>query len=118
MRINEIIIENQMFAKFKNNADIEWIPTKELVAMAAEKPTQMSDDEYNALWADLNANGMNTPLIVTVGTETDKMRLDSGNHRVRLFAKHGIDKVPCKVEIVKNQVKRTGNGMHSGIGIK
>jgi len=84
--------------------------------MAASYPTTMSNEEYGELWNDLTENGMKTPLIVTIGINTDMARLDSGNHRIRLFKLHGIDKVPCKVEVVKNQVKRTENGLHKGKG--
>jgi len=118
MRFDEVVassLANQIFAKFNNDKQIKWIDTDDLLKMAAEKPTAMSPEEYTELWASLTTNGMETPLVVT--QSKTHMRLDSGNHRVRLFKKHGIKKVPVVLRQVNNVVQSPKNGLHTGIRI-
>lgn len=51
------------------------------------------------LWKAIEANGMRDPLIIRVGLENRKMRLEAGNHRIQLLRKHGIEKVPVAVQV-------------------
>ena len=110
-------ITNKIFSKFLDDDNIVWLDTNKVLTMSAPDPTFLSQDEYKKLWEELNKNGMNTPLIVTISDETEMARLDSGNHRIKLFSLNGIKKVPCKIEYVQNHVNRTDNGMHYGIPV-
>lgn len=51
------------------------------------------------LWESLQNEGMYNPLIMRVGVRDKKMRLESGNHRIQLFHKHGIEHIPVTVQV-------------------
>jgi len=111
---NEMIgNEDKIFGNFYNNDNIIWLPTNDVFKMSAPIPTPMSDKEWVNLLNSLLDNGMRTPLEIT--TDGNMVRLDSGNHRIKLFAKYGIDKVPCVIKKVKNVVVSPDNGTHRGI---
>lgn len=57
---------------------------------------QVSLDE---LWENISTEGMYNPLIMRVGLKNKKFRLESGNHRLQLFHKHGITEVPLTVQV-------------------
>ena len=100
-----------MFSKLEKYQKLD---TSILLSMSAlHEYTEMNAEEFDKLWDDLNEHGMDTPLVVTV--DKDFMRLDSGNHRIRLFAKYGIQKVPCEVKYVKDCIQTPENGLHQGI---
>lgn len=95
--------------------DIHWMNTSDVVKMSAPIPTYINDQEYSRLWDDLNTHGMKTPLEITVSNS--HARLDSGNHRIQLFNKHGIKKVPVTIKETKHVIDTIGNGDHIGITI-
>lgn len=107
-----------MFARFRDNKNIHWLDTNEVHKMAAPEPTQMSKEEYDDLWKELNTVGMKTPLEILISDENNRMRLDSGNHRIQLFKKYSISPVPCTIEKVKNQIQSPSNGKHKGVPIE
>lgn len=53
----------------------------------------------DALWADLLEKGMIDPLIMRVGINNKKMRLEAGNHRIQLLHKYGIKVIPITVQV-------------------
>jgi len=107
---------DKMFSKFVADPNILWLNVDEVYEMSAKNhPTPLTADQYSDLWLDLETNGMRTPLVITMSPKTRMMRLDSGNHRIRLFKLHEVGKVPCILEVVKNQVNSPANGTHPGI---
>lgn len=108
---------SNLFQKFINDPTITWMHPTDLIKMAATPPTLMSSEQYDALWDDLLDNGMSTPLEVTIGTKTRRVRLDSGNHRVRLFVDNNIERVPVVIKHVANHLKTPSNGTHNGITV-
>jgi len=58
--------------------------------------------DLNTLWRNILEEGLHEPFIMRVGIQNKKMRLESGNHRIQLFHKHGIKMVPVTVQI-KNE---------------
>ena len=58
--------------------------------------TIVSMDE---LWKNTKKEGLHEPLIMRVGIKNKKFRLESGNHRIQLFHKHGISFVPVTVQV-------------------
>lgn len=58
---------------------------------------------------------MKDPLELTTDGKT--MRLDSGNHRIRLFHQRDIEKVPCIIRNLEDVVVSPCNGLHIGKSI-
>jgi hypothetical protein len=113
MKLKELLpIEDRIFSSFLNRNDIVWMNTTDVIKMAAPIPTHMSDKDWDALWVSLQINGMQDPLMIT--TDGTTMRLDAGNHRIRLFDQHNITKIPCLIKNADNVVVSPGNGTHIG----
>ena len=113
MKLKDLLpTKDSIFASFHQSKDIVWMRTEDVIKMAANPPTPMSNKEWDDLWASLQKNGMKDPLMITTDGKT--MRLDSGNHRIRLFDQHKIDKVPCVIKYAENVVVSPGNGTHKG----
>ncbi len=55
--------------------------------------------ELDELWNVLIVEGMNDPLILRVGLENKRMRLEAGNHRIQLLRRHGVKAVPVTVQV-------------------
>ena len=68
------------------------------------------DELYDLLLRD----GMRDPLVVAFGRDTRRLRLDEGNQRVRLFARHGISYVPVIGVVDDTHIIHPQNGVHEG----
>lgn len=55
--------------------------------------------DMNGLWKNICEEGLYNPLIIRVGKDNKKFRLESGNHRIQLFHDKNIKMVPVTVEI-------------------
>ncbi|OGD31919.1 hypothetical protein A3C91_00635 [Candidatus Azambacteria bacterium RIFCSPHIGHO2_02_FULL_52_12] len=53
----------------------------------------------DALWENILQVGLYNPLIMRVGLENKKFRLESGNHRIQVFHQHGVRLVPVTVQV-------------------
>ena len=53
----------------------------------------------DALWQNILEEGLYNPLIMRVGIENKKMRLEAGNHRIQVFHQHGIEMIPVTVQV-------------------
>lgn len=109
-------LEDIIFKKFKDDKNINWIKKEDLKDMAAVPPVHITDEEYQKIWNDILTNGMKDAFIITVGEETNKARLDAGNHRLQLFLKNeSISIIPVNIKNVKDHKLSPGNGLHDGI---
>lgn len=97
---------------------VELVPTAwiaELRNPQASDVTDLADGSYgdlDRLWNDLLRHGMRDPLILRVGRRTRQARLDTGNHRVKVFIAKGIAFMPAAVEIGRWPIKRP-TGRHA-----
>lgn len=55
--------------------------------------------ELEELWKVLIEEGMSDPLILRVGLENKRMRLEAGNHRIQVLRQHGVKFVPVTVQV-------------------
>jgi len=55
----------------------------------------------DALWKNLCEEGLYDPLIMRIGIENKKFRLESGNHRIQVLHKNGIKMIPVTVQVRK-----------------
>lgn len=53
----------------------------------------------DTLWEHILEAGMHNPLIMRVGLNNKKFRLEAGNHRIQLFHRHKIPVVPVTVQV-------------------
>ena len=53
----------------------------------------------DALWENISEEGLHNPLIMRVGLQNKKMRLEAGNHRIQVFHKHGVKMIPVTVQL-------------------
>lgn len=117
-------ISEQLFTKTKQNKTlghlIEMIPTKWLLGISNPNPTGYSDLKdgsvvyMDKLYQDMLENGMSDPLVLGVGVSTNRVRLESGNHRVRIFDSKGINLIPAVALVKTSSITSKGNGEHIG----
>lgn len=51
------------------------------------------------LWNNIESEGLYNPLIMRVGLNNKKFRLESGNHRIQVFHKNGVKMIPLTVQV-------------------
>ncbi|HAG53416.1 MAG TPA: hypothetical protein DCL21_06490 [Alphaproteobacteria bacterium] len=104
------------------------IPTEYLMEISnpdATVTTDMGngdDQQYttDTVWQSILKNGMDTPLYVVVylpnpkeNPGVAKIRLESGNHRVRAALEMGITHLPVAAFVSSNPYFHSGNGTHT-----
>ncbi|MEK7066013.1 MAG: hypothetical protein AAB965_00385 [Patescibacteria group bacterium] len=50
------------------------------------------------LWENIKSEGLHDPLIMRVGLNNKKFRLESGNHRIQVLHAHGVEMIPLTVQ--------------------
>ena len=55
--------------------------------------------DMEKLWLNIQKDGLYDPVIIRVGKDNKKFRLESGNHRIQMFKKYGVAFTPATVEI-------------------
>ena len=121
-------LQRQLFSRtFEHpvlGALAEWVPTAWLADLANPTPSETTDlgtwqlDEpevgMDALFADMCARGIRDPFIVGVGRVTRRVRLEAGNHRVRVLLAKGVEFVPAVAYVGDSAITQIGNGDHEG----
>lgn len=102
----------------------EWVPTRWLLDLSNPDASDTTDlgtwlpDEplvgMDELYANMLATGMRDPFIVGVGRVTRRVRLEAGNHRVRVLLAEGIEQVPAVAYVGDSAITHLGNGAHEG----
>lgn len=121
------LLEQQLFSRTFAHPVIghlvEWVPTQWLLDMANPTRSNTTDlgnwdkDElvdWNALFANIKAQGMRDPFIVGVGRISRKIRLEAGNQRVRCMLLNGVLAVPAVAYVGDSAISHLGNGTHEG----
>lgn len=84
---------------------VELIPTNWLFKIYGTDVTPQTNlmdgtlVDLETLWNNILEEGLHNPLIIRVGRVNKKFRLESGNHRIQVFKKHGVEHVPATVQI-------------------
>lgn len=100
----------EIIPKWKNHpltkqGVVELIPTSWLFARYGTDVTPVADlmdgtlVDLETLWENILQDGLHEPLIIRVGKENKKFRLESGNHRIQVFFQHGVGYTPATVQI-------------------
>lgn len=77
---------------------IELVPTKWLWRYWGR---DVSPVDFALLWKSIEDEGMYDPLIMRVGIQNKKFRLEAGNHRIQLLHEKGIMHAPLTVEVTE-----------------
>lgn len=96
--------------KWKNNplykqGKIELIPTEWVWKYYGKDVSDKADlidgtiVDMNGLWENICKEGLYNPLIIRVGKNNKKFRLESGNHRIQLFHDKKIEMIPVTVQV-------------------
>lgn len=91
---------------------IENLEISFLLPLAAYPPTYMSPEEVCHLLRDIEINGILEPAILSINPFTKMIRLDSGNHRVRILPIIGITQFPTTTFVSNIDIPSPGNGIH------
>jgi len=70
--------------------------------------------DMETLWQNINEEGMSDPLIIRVGAKNRKFRLESGNHRIQIFKKYGIEHTPIVVQVQDECGPQADDVMNTG----
>lgn len=101
----------------------QWVPLSWLLALSNPNPTNttnLADGDnqtqvsMDVLYADLLEKGMRDPFLVGVGRVTRRVRLEAGNHRVRVFLEKGHLLAPAVAYVGDSAISQIGNGRHEG----
>ncbi len=55
--------------------------------------------DMETLWKNIQQDGLHDPVIIRVGRENKKFRLEAGNHRIQVFMKYGVAHTPATVQV-------------------
>lgn len=105
---------------------IAWAPTSWLVELANPRPlayttTAGADhlpDRYvdlATLYTSMLRDGMRDPFVLGIGQQSQKIRLETGNQRIRCLLKEGVPFAPIIGYVGPTAVTNTANGVHEGI---
>ena len=89
---------------------IQDLPIQMIEPWRSPKPSPNND---LAMMEDLMANGILDPIEIGVGVWSRKIRLNTGNHRIYLAPRLGINHVPCICRVWNYCTFDNHNGDHS-----
>lgn len=72
-----------------------------------------SPNDDLALTQDIMENGIQDPIILSIGVWSRKVRLDTGNHRIYLAPRLGMTHLPVMCKVWNYCAFTNGNGDHS-----
>lgn len=90
---------------------IQIMPIALIRQWANPRPIPNHDDL--ALMNDIITNGIRDPIILGIGVYSRKIRLDTGNHRIYLLPRMGVQEVPVVARVGNYCVFSPSNGDHS-----
>jgi len=67
----------------------------------------------NKVFDDIELNGMDEPFIVRIGYSDKTIRLESGNHRIKVAIERGYTHMPISCFVDIKSILYEGNGIHS-----
>ena len=103
---------------WNDSGKVEFICIDFLIAAANPKPTKETDlitgeiCHQEVVWKNILKEGMYEPLMLRINPYQREMRLESGNHRVRMAKKYGIKYLPVASFVTKMTIFNKVNGSH------
>lgn len=81
--------------------------------LAPYRNPDFSPTDDLALMSDIMENGVQDPIVLSVGVWSRKSRLDTGNHRIYLAPRLGMTHLPVICRVWNYCAFSNGNGDHS-----
>jgi hypothetical protein len=81
--------------------------------LAPYRNPDFSPTDDLALMSDIMENGVQDPIVLSVGVWSRKARLDTGNHRIYLAPRLGMTHLPVICRVWNYCAFSNGNGDHS-----
>lgn len=96
--------------KWKNHpltlaGHVELVPTAWLYQYRGQDVTPNADlldgtiVDMEKLWLNIQEDGLYDPVIIRVGKDNKKFRLESGNHRIQVFMKYEVPFTPATIQV-------------------
>lgn len=95
------------------NTDINLI-----LSVANPKATDYTDlldgniVHQEKVWEDIEKEGMQEPLLIIIGYDKKTIRLESGNHRIKVAKDKGYTHLPVAFLVFKESIFNSLNGKH------
>lgn len=103
---------------WNDSGKVELVCVDFLLRFANPNPTEETDlcngeiHHQEVVWQNILDEGMQEPLMLRVNPYDNEIRLESGNHRVRLAKKYGFKYLPVATFVTKKTIFHAGNGGH------
>jgi hypothetical protein len=103
-----------------------WAPTEWLISLANPEPlsdttTSGADGKpdrrvgLEELFQTMLTDGMRDPLVLGIGVESQTVRLETGNQRIRCLLANHVQYVPVIGYVSRTSVTNPENGHHEGM---
>ena len=95
------------------------VPIEWLMQFSHPSPSDFTDLvngellHQDEVWKDILKNGMLEPLLFVINKKSKTMRLESGNHRVRVAYADGYTHLPTAFMVIPEKYLNAGNGKHA-----
>lgn len=66
----------------------------------------------NIVFDSIEKDGMEEPLVILISPTKKTIRLESGNHRIKVAIERGYTHLPCSLIIFEEGIIHEGNGDH------
>lgn len=114
------LLDNTLWKKHPWNMNnmVELISVDFLYSIRNKKSTVTTDlldgtiVPEEKVWENIKKEGMVEPLLVRIGLNDKTIRLESGNHRIKLAKKEGYTHLPITCYIANEVIFSEGNGFH------
>jgi hypothetical protein len=95
------------------NIDVNFL--KKIANQESTDYTDLLNGEIvhqSIVWENIKAEGMFEPLLIVIGFDNKRIRLESGNHRIKVAIEDGYTHLPTAILVLKGNRIYDGNGLH------
>lgn len=96
------------------NIDVNFL--KEIANPSSTDYTDLLSGEIvhqSVVWENIKKEGMFEPLLIVIGFDDKRIRLESGNHRIKVAIEDGYTHLPAAILVLKGNIIHEGNGLHN-----
>ena len=104
---------------WNKSKQVELISVDFLLKYCNPSPTNETDlhtgeiVHQDVVWENIKEEGMHEPLMLRINPGSNEIRLESGNHRVRLAKRDKLLFLPVATFITNQTIFHLGNGTHT-----
>ncbi len=98
---------------------VEEVSVQFLKSIANPEATEITDDldgshkHQSEIFTSIESQGMRDPLLVVISQKHQTIRLEAGNHRIKVAIERGYTHLPIATLIIDEKLLREGNGHHT-----